>query len=146
MTSNVSFCFGYNCAGQSVFNLVNFNKVRVMIYGYEIGVRLKHAEVLADKLPGILWDGLALHGFLWVLCLKLGAFSTGLAGIPNVTLHTRPKYDILAQPCVRFGAKVCNVGLLKHIVPFSQGDDHLLSLIDDPILRGEFVSIGPEWL
>ena len=64
MTSNVSFCFGHDCAGQGVFNLVNFNKVRVMIYGYEIGVRLKHAEVLADKLLGILWDGLALHGFL----------------------------------------------------------------------------------
>lgn len=64
MTSNVSFGFGYNCAGHSVFNLINFNKVRVMIYGYEIGVGLKHAEVLAEILLGILWDGVALHGFL----------------------------------------------------------------------------------
>lgn len=63
MTSEVGLCYGYNGAGQSIFDLVNLDKVRVVVRSNKVGVRLKHAEVLAYELPGILWDGVVLHGF-----------------------------------------------------------------------------------
>ena len=43
MTGDVGLSFGYNGAGQSIFNLADFNKVRVVVRGDEVGVRLKHA-------------------------------------------------------------------------------------------------------
>ena len=36
---------------------------------------------------------------------------------------------------------MCNMSFLKHIVPFGQQNDFLLSLIDDPIMSGEFISV-----
>ena len=44
------------------FNLVDFNKIKVVVRGDKVGVRLKHAEVLPYESPRILWDRLALHG------------------------------------------------------------------------------------
>ena len=38
MTSDVGLCFGYNGAGQSIFNLVDLNKVRVVVHGDKLGV------------------------------------------------------------------------------------------------------------
>ena len=59
MTSEVGLCFGYNGVGQSVFDLVHLDKVGAVICSNKVGVRLKHAEVLAYEFPGILWDGVA---------------------------------------------------------------------------------------
>ena len=67
-------------------NLVDFNKVKVVVRGDKVGVRLKHAEVLAHELPRILWDRLALHGFLRVL------FETGHLS------HTIDKHSVLRIP------------------------------------------------
>ena len=38
------------------------------------------------------------------------------------------------------------MSFLKHVVPFSLWDDYLLSLIDNPIMSGEFILVGSEWL
>ena len=95
MTGEVGLSFGYNGAGQGVFDLVDLDKVGVLIHSDKVGVRLKHAEVLAYELPGILWDGVALHGFFRILCLKLGTYPTQLASIPYIAPPAGPEYDIL---------------------------------------------------
>ena len=38
------------------------------------------------------------------------------------------------------------MSFLKHVVPFRLRDDYLLSLVDNPIMSGEFNSVGPEWV